>query len=56
MQAFLDWVNQLQLGVVWDYVVIVAASMLCIMFHEVSHGVVALKLGDTTARDRKSVV
>lgn len=35
----------------WDYVIIVAASLLCIMFHEISHGVVALKLGDTTARD-----
>lgn len=51
MQAFIDWLNQLQLGMVWDYVVIIAASMLCIMFHEVSHGVVALKLGDPTARD-----
>ena len=51
MQAFTAWLSQLNLGVVWDYVVIVAASMLCIMFHEVSHGVVALKLGDTTARD-----
>ena len=51
MQAFTAWLNQLNLGIVWDYVVIVAASMLCIMFHEVSHGVVALKLGDTTARD-----
>ena len=51
MQAFIDWLNQLQLDMVWDYVVIIAASMLCIMFHEVSHGVVALKLGDPTARD-----
>ncbi len=51
MQAFSSWLNQLNLDVVWSYVVIVAASMLCIMFHEVSHGVVALKLGDTTARD-----
>ncbi len=51
MAAFTGWLSQLNLGVVWDYVVIVAASMLCIMFHEVSHGVVALKLGDTTARD-----
>lgn len=48
---FSQWLGQLNLGVVWDYVIIVAASLLCIMFHEVSHGVVALKLGDTTARD-----
>ena len=48
---FSQWLGQLNLGVVWDYAIIVAASLLCIMFHEVSHGVVALKLGDTTARD-----
>ena len=48
---FSQWLGQLNLGVVWDYVIIVAASLLCIMFHEVSHGVVALKLGDTTAKD-----
>lgn len=48
---FSQWLAQLNLGVVWDYVIIVAASLLCIMFHEVSHGVVALKLGDTTAKD-----
>lgn len=51
MNGFTSWLQQLNLSVVWDYVVIVAASMLCIMFHEVSHGVVALLLGDTTARD-----
>ncbi len=48
---FSSWLSQLNLSVVWDYVVIVAASMLCIMFHEVSHGVVALKLGDPTAKN-----
>ncbi len=51
MNAFTSWLGQLNLSVVWNYVVIVASSLLCIMFHEVSHGYVALKLGDTTARD-----
>lgn len=51
MDSFSAWVQQLDFGIVWEYVVIVAASMLCIMFHEVSHGLVALSLGDTTAKD-----
>ena len=51
MQALQGWLQQLNFGFVWDYVVIVAASLLCIMFHEVSHGVVALKLGDPTAKN-----
>lgn len=50
MDAFTSWLGQLNLSVVWNYMVIVASSLLCIMFHEVSHGYVALKLGDTTAR------
>ena len=51
MMDFSSWLSQLNLSVVWEYVVIVASSMLCIMFHEVSHGVVALKLGDPTAKN-----
>lgn len=51
MDAFTSWLSQLDFSFVWDYVVIVAASLLCIMFHEVSHGVVALKLGDPTAKN-----
>jgi Zn-dependent protease len=51
MHSFLTWLSQLDFGFVWDYVVIIAASMICIMFHEVSHGVVALKLGDPTAKN-----
>lgn len=51
MDGFVSWLRQLDLSVIWDYVIIVAASMLCIMFHEVSHGYTALKLGDTTAKD-----
>lgn len=51
MHGFSSWLAQLDFSMIWDYVVIIAASLLCIMFHEVSHGVVALKLGDTTAKD-----
>ncbi len=51
MNGLMAWLSQLDFSIVWEYVVIVAASMLCIMFHEVSHGVTALLLGDTTARD-----
>lgn len=51
MNGIAEWLRQLNFGVVWDYVIIVAASLLCIMFHEVSHGVVALKLGDPTAKN-----
>lgn len=51
MDSFSNWLAQLNFGFVWDYAVIVAASMLCIMFHEVSHGVVALRLGDPTAKN-----
>lgn len=51
MLTFTEWLKQLDFSVVGDYVVIVAASLLCIMFHEVSHGVVALRLGDPTAKN-----
>lgn len=51
MHGFSNWAAQLDFSMLWDYAVIVAASLLCIMFHEVSHGFVALRLGDTTARD-----
>ena len=51
MHGFTSWLSQLDFSMLWDYVVIVAASLLCIMFHEVCHGLTALKLGDTTAKD-----
>lgn len=50
--SFTQWIQQLDFSVVWDYAIIIAASMLCIMFHEVSHGLCALALGDTTAKDQ----
>lgn len=51
MHGFQSWLAQLDFSMLWDYAVIIAASLLCIMFHEVCHGLTALKLGDTTAKD-----
>jgi len=50
MSAILDWVRQLQFSTLFDTLVIVAASLLCITFHEFSHGLVACWLGDDTAK------
>ena len=51
MQSFTSWLQQLDFSFVLEYGIIIAASLLCIMFHEVSHGLTALKLGDRTAKD-----
>ena len=51
MNSFLDWLKQLDFGFLSDLLYVIPASLLCIMFHEVSHGVVALKLGDPTAKN-----
>ena len=50
MDAFRAWLAQLQFDGVWQTVVLVAASLLCITFHETCHGWVAYKLGDPTAK------
>lgn len=50
MNGFTAWLRQLDFGILYDYGVVILASLLCIMFHEVSHGFVALKLGDPTAK------
>lgn len=44
------WLGQLQLDMVWQTALIVAASLLCITFHETCHGYVAYRLGDPTAK------
>ena len=51
MQSFTSWLQQLDFGFVVEYGIIILASLLCIMFHEVSHGLTALKLGDPTAKE-----
>lgn len=45
-----QWLQQLELGSLVDMAVIVAASLLCITVHETCHGLVALWLGDQTAK------
>ena len=50
MSAFRAWLAQLQFDGVWQTAVLVAASLLCITFHETCHGFVAYKLGDNTAK------
>lgn len=51
MDGFMAWLKQLDFSFFYEYGVVVLASMLCIMFHEVSHGLVAYRLGDPTAKN-----
>ena len=48
MKAFLQ---QLDISVLTDALINVIPAVICITLHELSHGVVALKLGDPTARN-----
>ena len=41
MEKFLAWVQQLRFDAVWQTAIVVAASLLCITFHETAHGLVA---------------
>ena len=50
MDGFVAWLKQLQFDGVWQTLVLVAASLLCITFHETCHGLVAYWLGDPTAK------
>ena len=55
MDAFRAWLAQLQFDGVWQTAVLVAASLLCITFHETCHGLAAYRLGDNTAKRLKHV-
>ena len=50
MDAFRACLAQLQFDGVWQTAVLVAASLLCITFHETCHGLAAYRLGDNTAK------
>ena len=50
MNGFVAWLQQLQFGGLIDYLLLAAASLLCIMVHESCHGLAALALGDDTAK------
>lgn len=51
MESITAWLQQLELDSVLEIVTIVLSSLLCIVIHETCHGLAALALGDTTARD-----
>lgn len=50
MDAFRQWVAQLEFGGLIEMVLTVASCLLCITFHETSHGLAAWWLGDPTAK------
>lgn len=50
MDKFLAWLHQLKWDMLWQTLLLVAASLLCITFHETSHGLAAYWLGDDTAK------
>lgn len=50
MNSILNWIKQLELGSLLELLLITTAALLCIMVHECCHGLVALWLGDDTAK------
>lgn len=50
MTNITQWFQQLDFGVVIDLLMTVAAALVCIILHECAHGLVALWLGDKTAK------
>lgn len=50
MDGFRAWVAQLEFGPLLDVLVVAAAALICITFHEMCHGLAALALGDPTAK------
>lgn len=50
MNSLFSWFSQLRFDSIFSTVIVVAASLLCITFHETSHGLVAYLLGDQTAK------
>ena len=51
MEGFVAWLKQLQFGSLIDIVIVVIAAVLSITVHETSHGLMAWKLGDPTAKN-----
>lgn len=50
MSGLRMWLAQLELDNLWLMLVTLASAVLCITFHETCHGLMALALGDDTAR------
>ena len=51
LNAFLEWLQQLQFGNLIDPALTVAAAIICIVVHETCHGLTAYWLGDPTAKN-----
>ena len=50
MSEIVSWLKQLEFGSLLDIAVVAVASLLCITAHETCHGLVALWMGDDTAK------
>ena len=50
MDAVAAWFSQLRWDLLLDMLIVAAAAVLCITFHETCHGLAALALGDPTAK------
>lgn len=50
MNGLQAWLAQLELDNLWIMLVTVLSAVLCITFHETCHGLMALALGDDTAK------
>ena len=50
MEVFQAWFAQLEFDKLWSMLVTAASALLCITFHEMCHGLMALALGDRTAK------
>ena len=51
MSAFQNWLNQLNFEKLLELLITIAAALVCITLHEVSHGYAAYRLGDPTAKN-----
>jgi len=51
--SFTQWLQQLDTAWLIETAITVAAALLCITFHETCHGLMALWLGDKTAKNQK---
>lgn len=50
MNGIVEWFQQLRFDSIFDTLLVVVASLLCITIHETCHGLVAYWLGDPTAK------
>ena len=53
MNGFLSWIRQLDFEYLLATLIVAAAAILCITIHETCHGLMALALGDDTAKRNK---